>query len=184
MTLPAPPSVWLRLPRAHRQKKANEAQARFKARPYVSQLHADAHRTATRHSKLVRTCEKCGAAYGKRRHPSSGKYESRRDFENRRHCSDCTRPWNSSENRQPAKPPAPLSPFDPATRLPDPRPLQTLSDNPKNGSNMKRLPSLLEAERASGVTLEPVTVEQFKRARPACEKASPGLCGDAEGRKG
>lgn len=107
-------------------KKPNESYARFEARKYVSQLHADAHRTAAR-------------------------------------------PKNSSENRQPAK----LSPFNSATRLPDPRSLQTLRDNPRNESNMKRLPSLLEAERASGATHEPFTIEQFKGAARRAKRLHP-----------
>ena len=174
-------------------RRSNESQSHFKARKFVSQEHGDAYRTAVRHSRLpVGTCEKCGATYGKRRHPS-GKYESRRDFENRRHCADCTRPWNSGENRQPAKPPTPLSPFNPATRLPDPRPFQTLTDNPrfrqaltdspKNESNMKRLPSLLEAERASGVTLELVPIEQFKCAARRAKRYHPEFAAMLKGQE-
>ncbi len=172
MTLPAP-----RLCRCGCKtvltRNPSESQARYKARPYVSQLHADAHRTAARHSRLpVRICEKCGATYSKRRHPS-GKYESRRDFEDRQYCADCTRPWNSSENRQRAKPHVPLAPFNPATRLPDPTPHKTLSHSAKDESNTKRLPNLLEAERASGATLEPVTIEQFKRAAGHAKRLHP-----------
>ena len=163
-------------------RRPGEKLVRFKAREYASRSHADAHRSLQGALKLDdRNCETCGKSFG-RRHYKSGRLEGTRDFELRRFCPDHTSPKNGGAPR-PAKPPITLSPFNPATRLPDPRPLQTLADNPKNESNMKRPPSLLEAERASGFTLEPVPIEQFECAARRAKRLHPDFAAMLKGQE-
>lgn len=60
-----------------------------------------------------------------------------------------------------------------SAKLPDPRSRQPLTDNPRNESNMRRLPSLLEAERASGVAQGPVTIEQLWRTLRRVGRSHP-----------
>ncbi len=159
-------------------RRPSEKLARFKARKFVNQEHRARASGPTSESLEDRICETCGRSFNRRRY-KSGRLEGPRDYETRRCCPEHTNSVNGGEPR-PAKPPAKqakpstkAAPFNPATRLPDPQPLQTLRDNPKNGSNMKRLPNLLEAERASGVSHKPVTIEQFKCAAGRAKRLHP-----------
>ncbi len=136
----------------------------------------------------TRTCAVCGNSYTRRCHPD-GSLEKATNWRKRKYCSPaCSAKgreavWKGKPRivkprpptrRQPVvrkpdqvnsgKRPPPTTTFSKAARLPDPTPHKTLSHSPKDESNTKRIPSLLDAERASGVTLKPVTIEQFELA--------------------
>lgn len=118
-----------------------------------------------------RICESCGVPFGRRRH-KSGRLEGPQEFALRRFCPEHTSRKNAGGSR-PAKPPTPVAPFNPATRLPDPTSHKTLSHSAKDESNTKGLPNLLVDERASGVKHEPVPIEQFECAARRAKKLHP-----------
>ncbi len=157
-------------------RRPNEALTRFKARKFVSQEHRAGQSASTPEIMDDRRCIVCHATFNRRRY-RNGRLEGRTDYEQRNFCPEHTSAKNGGGHRNPA------STFSKDTKLPDPKPLLNVTDNPKNESNMKRLPSLLEAERASGATLEPVPIEQFECAARRAKRLHPDFAAMLKGQE-
>ncbi len=167
----------------------------WQARLYCDNACAHAARKVDADGK-VRHCE-CGALLVRKRN-SSGRLEPPRDFGRRTRCVVCTEnahrvriaPLAPPQAKPTTKttPAVPLKPVEATTapvsaKLPDPRSRQPLTDNPRNESNMRRLPSLLEAERASGVAREPVTKAQLWRTLRRVGRSHPEFAAMLKGQE-
>ncbi len=151
---------------------------------HCSRACADAARTLP---EKMRTCETCRSAFTRPRTPN-GRLQATHQWKKRRYCSlSCAAKGRSGEKisrpkkaasvrqRKPvtAKATDATKNFKPDARLPDPTPHKTLSHSPKDESNTKRIPSLLEQERASGVEHKPVSEAELKRSLGRALRLSP-----------